>query len=125
MSETFSDFENIYREKDFEGSAKGELVKRDNLIVSDVVAGLGDKSPSFVKFLTVCHKFGYSIVSVFHESATRTPRWRDIMSQTQIFCIFPSSMNFVINFLAKIVAKSSGNGYLSRQQLWFTNVIRI
>ena len=58
LSKTFSDFENIYRERDqrksnFEGNGKGELVKRDNLIVLDGVTGLADKSFSFVKFLTV------------------------------------------------------------------------
>ena len=46
------------------------------------------------------------------------------MFQTQIFCVFPSSMDFAINFLAKFVARGSGNGYVSRQQLWVTNVIR-
>ena len=105
-----NDFENIYREKDkkksyFEDSGKGELVKRDNLIVLDDVTGLADKSPSFVKFLTVCRIFGYSIVYIFHEPTTSSPRWRDIISQTQIFCVFPSSMDFVINFLAKFVAR--------------------
>ena len=129
LSKTFSDFENIYRKKDqrksnFEGSRKSELVKRDNLIVLDDVTGLADKSPSFVKFLTVCHKFGYSILYIFHKPATSSPRWRNIMSQMQIFCVFPLSMDFVINFLAKFVARGSGNGYVSRQQLWFTNIIR-
>ena len=46
------------------------------------------------------------------------------MSQTQIFCIFLSGMDFVINFLAKFVARGSGNGYVSRQQLWVMNVIQ-
>ena len=56
LSKTFSNFENIYSEKDkkkksyFEGSGKGKLVKRDNLIVLDDVPGLADKSPSFVNF---------------------------------------------------------------------------
>ena len=129
LSKTFSDFENIYRKKDqrksnFEGSRKSELVKRDNLTVLDGVTGLADKSPSFVKFLTVCRKFGYSILYIFHKPATNSPRWRGIMSQVKIFCVFPSSMDFVINFLAKFVARGSGNGYVSRQQLWLTNVIR-
>ena len=128
MSKTFSDFKNIYRENDqrksnFEGGGKGELVKRDNLIVLDDVTGLADKFPFFVKFLTLCRKFGYSIVNIFHEPATSSPRWKE-MSQTQIFCIFPSSMDFVINFLVKFVGRGSGNGYVSRQQLWVTNVIR-
>ena len=99
LSKAFSDFENIYREKDqrkshFEGSGKGKLVKRDNLIVLDDVTGLADKSLSFVKFLTVCGKFGYTIVYIFHEPATSSPRWRDIILQTQIFCVFPSTFEY-------------------------------
>ena len=43
---------------------------------------------------------------------------------TKIFCVFLSSMDFVINFLAKFVARGSGNGYISRQQLWLTNLVQ-
>ena len=88
FSKTFSDLENIYREKDqrksnFQGSGKGKLVKRDNLIVLDDVTGLADKSPSLVNILTVCHKFGYSIVYIFS-----SPRWRDIIQILRKYSAF-------------------------------------
>ena len=110
LSKTFSDFENIYREKgqsksSFEGSGKGELVKRDNLIVLDDVTGLANKSPSFIKFLTVCRKFGYSMVYIFHEPATSSWRWRDIMSQMQIFCVFPFEFGLCDQFPCEICRK--------------------
>ena len=88
FSKTFSDLENIYREKDqrksnFQGSGKGELVKRDNLIVLNDATGLADKSPSFVNILTVCRKFGYSIVYIFS-----SPRWRDIIQILRRYSAF-------------------------------------
>ena len=93
MSKTFSHFENIYREKDqrksnFQGSRKSELVKRDNLIVLDDVTGFADKSPSFVKILTVCRKFGYGIVYIFHKPPISSPKWRDILQILRKYPVF-------------------------------------
>ena len=109
-----------------EGSGMGEHVERDSLIVLDDVSGLADKSPSFVTFMTVCRKFGYSLLYVFHETVQSSPRWKDILSQTQIFCVFPSTLDLVINYLMKFVTRSgSGRGYVSRQQMWITNLVRV
>ena len=103
----------------------GEHVERDSLIVLDDVSGLADKSPSFVTFMTVCRKFGYSLLYVFHETVQSSPRWKDILSQTQIFCVFPSALDLVINYLMKLVTRSgSGRGYVSRQQMWITNLVK-
>ena len=103
----------------------GEHVERDSLIVLDDVSGLADKSPSFVTFMTVCRKFGYSLLYIFHETVQSSPRWKYILSQRQIFSLFPSALYLVINYLMKFVTRSdSRRGYVSRQQMWITNLVR-
>ena len=92
------------------------------MIALDDATGLAGKSPSFIKFLTICGKFGYSILYIFHEPAISSSKWRDIISQTQIFCVFPSAMDLIINYLAKFIARGTGNRYVSRQQLWLRNL---
>ena len=133
LKKTFDDSENLYREKlekesvvpGTEGSGKGEHIERDNLIVLDDVTGLADKSHSFIRFLMYCHKFGYSVSYIFHEPVLSSPRWKDILSQTQIFCIFPSTMDLVLNHLVKFITRgTNATGYVSRQQLWLTNLLR-
>ena len=132
LKKTFTDLENLYKERveknkiaRSEGSGMGEHVERDSLIVLDDVSGLADKSPSFVTFMTVCRKFGYTLLYVFHETVQSSPRWKDILSQMQIFCVFPSALDLVINYLMKFVTRSgSGRGYVSRQQMWITNFVR-
>ena len=44
----------------------GERKKFDKLIVMDDVSGLADKSHNFSNFLTVCRKFGYICLYIFH-----------------------------------------------------------
>ena len=61
---------------------------------------------------------------VFHETAISSPKWKGILSQTQIFCIFPSAMDLVINYLVKFVSRSYAKSYVSRQQLWLTKLVR-
>ena len=125
----FTDLENLYTERveknkiaQSEGSGMGEHVERDSLIVLDDVSGLADKSPSFVTFMIGCRTFGYSLLYVFHETVQSSPRWKDILSQKQIFCVFPSALNLVINYLMKSITRlGSGRGYVSRQQMWITN----
>ena len=99
------------------GNGTGEHVERDSLIVLDDDSGFADRSPSFVTFLTTCRKFGYSLLYVFHETAISSPKWKDILSQTQIFCIFSSAMDVVVSYLVKFVSRSDAKGYISRQQL--------
>ena len=94
---------------------KGEYVERDSLIVLD-------DAPSFVKFMTTWRKFGYSLY-FFHETAISSPRWKDIVPQTQIFCVFPSAIDLVLNHILKFVTRNGGKSYLSRQQLWLTNLV--
>ena len=132
LKKTFTDLENLYKERveknkipQNEGSSMGEHVERDGLMVLDDVSGLADHSPSFITFMTVCRKLGNSLLYVFHETAQSSPRWKDMLSQMQIFCVFPLALDLVINYLMKFVTRSgSGRGYVSRQQMWIANLVR-
>ena len=94
----------------------------DNLVVLDDVTGLGDKSQSFVNILTFYRKYGYNVSYIFHKPALSSSKFKDIISQTQILCVFPTTVDLVLNYLAKFVAR--GKGYITRQQLWIANVLR-
>ena len=92
---TFSDFENLYKAKiekrgivGNKGNGMGKHVERDSLIVLDDVRVFANRSPSFVTFMTTCRNFGYNLLYAFHETAISSPRWKDVLSQTQIFCGF-------------------------------------
>ena len=86
-------------------------------------SGFADGSPSFITFMTTCRKFGYSLLYVFHETAISNLKWKDILSQTQIFCMFTSAMDLIVNYLVKFVSRSDAKGCASRQQLWLTNLV--
>ena len=63
----------------------------DCLIVMDDVSGVADVSKKFANSLIVSRKFRYCIY-VFHVIAPATQIWQKIISQTNIFNIFPSSI---------------------------------
>ena len=112
LKKTFNDLENLYQEKvekqkiiNQENHGKGEYVERNYLIVLDDISGLADRSPSFITFMTTSRKFEYSLFYVFHETEISSPRWKDI-SQTQIFCVFPSVIDLVLNHLVKFVTRN-------------------
>ena len=69
--------------------AKNE--KMDHLIVMDDVSGVADISREFATFLNASRKFEYHCVYVFHVTAT-SQIWQKIISQTNNFNIFPSSV---------------------------------
>ena len=69
--------------------------------------------------MKTCRKLIY----VFHEKAVSSPRWKDTLSQTHIICIFPSEINLVLNHLIKF-ADCLRDRYVSRQQIWLTNLVR-
>ena len=100
----------------------GEYVERDSNVILDDVRALADGSKSFVTFMMACRKFGYSLIYVFHEMAV-SRRWKDILSQTQILCIFPSAIDLVLNHLVKFADHLRGR-YVSRKQMWLTNLVR-
>ena len=91
----------FHNESNDVSNGMGEYVERDSLVILDNVSGLADRSKSFVTFMTTCRKFGYSLIYVFHETAVNSSRWKDILSQMQIFCIFPFAIDLVLNHLVK------------------------
>ena len=66
----------------------------DRLIVMNNVSGLADSCKEFVDFLTITRKCRYHCVYVFHIIIHDKEIWRKILSQTNIFNIFPSSAPF-------------------------------
>ena len=79
----------------------GEKTVRDRLIIMDDVSGLADESKKFAAFLTVTRKYSYSCVYIFHTIFPEKPNWMLILSQTNIFNIFPASVT--INSIRKIL----------------------
>ena len=79
----------------------GENRKLDRLIIMDDVSGVADVSKKFGNFLTVSRKFGYNCVYVFHVIVPAGQIWQKIISQPNIFNIFPSSVPY--NTVAKII----------------------
>ena len=91
----------------------------------DNVSRLADRSRSIVTFLTTCRKCGYSVLYLFHKTALSSLRWKGILSQMQMFCIFSLAMDLVLNNLMKFVFRSvSAKEKVSRQQLWLTNLVQ-
>ena len=76
----------------------------DCLIVMDDVLSVADISKTFANVLTVSRKFEYHCVYVFHVIAFATQIWQKIISQTNIFNIFPASIpqNTVVKILQSI-----------------------
>ena len=79
----------------------GKNKKMDHLIVMDDVSGVADISKKFANILTVSRKFGYHCVYVFHVISPSTQIWQKIISQTNIFNIFPA--NVPHNAVSKIL----------------------
>ena len=70
----------------------GEKSVHDRLIVFDDVSGLADDSKKFVSFLTVAQKYSYNCVYIFHTIYPEKANWRTILSQTNIYNIFPATV---------------------------------
>ena len=75
-------------------NAFGEKVECDRLIVLDDFSGLADDSKKFASFLTVARKYAYNCVYIFHSIQSEKLNWRTILSQTNIYNIFPASIYF-------------------------------
>ena len=81
-------------------SVLGEKISLDRLIVMDVVSGIADNCKQFAEFLTVCRKYRYNCIYAFHIIAPESQIWKKILSHTNIFNIFPSSVpNNTVAFL--------------------------
>ena len=73
----------------------------DRPIIMDDVSSVADVSKNFLNFLTVSRTFGYNCVDVFHVIVSASQIWQRIISQTNIFNIFPVSVPH--NTVAKII----------------------
>ena len=80
-------------------SVFGEKISMDRLIVTDQVSGIADNCKKFAEFLTVCRKYRYHSIYMFHIIMPESQIWKKIFSQTNIFNIFPSSVAY--NTIAK------------------------
>ena len=101
----------------------GENKKRDKLIVFDDVSGLADDSKKFGSFLTVARKYNYNCVYAFHTIYTEKSNWKTILSQTNIFNIFPASVS--ISSVKKILELScirKTNKYIPQSSLWISRL---
>ena len=95
----------------------------DRLIIMDDVSDIADISKNFSNFLTVSRKFGYNCAYVFHVINPSSQVWQKIISQTNIFNIFPASVPF--NTVSKIIQGnciSQSKKYVPVRSLWLNRV---
>ena len=95
-------------------SVFGEKISMDHLIVMDDVSGITDNCKKFAEFLKVCRKYRHHCIYVFHIIMSENQIRKKILSQTNIFNIFPSSMrhNTVLKFFKVIADKQQENMFL-------------
>ena len=101
----------------------GEKSKRNRLIVMDDVSGLADTSSKFERFLTVARKFGYLCVYIFHTIHPEKSIWKTILSQTNIFNIFPASVPIgTVKKLLEANCVRRTTKYIPVNSLWITKL---
>ena len=101
----------------------GEKINRDRLIVFDDVSGLADHSNKFANFLTVARKYKYNCIYIFHTIYPEKASWKTILSQTNIFNIFPASVS--LNSVRRILDGScvrKTTRYIPRSLLWINRL---
>ena len=101
----------------------GEKINRDRLIVFDDVSGLADHSNKFANFLTVARKYKYNCIYIFHTIYPEKSTWKTILSQTNIFNIFPASVS--LNSVRRILDGSyvrKTTRYIPRSLLWINRL---
>ena len=89
----------------------------------DDVSGLADTSQKFASFATVARKFKYKCVYTVHAIHPEKSIWKSILSQTNIFNIFPASVPLlsVTKILqAKCIRKTLK--YLPVNSLWINKL---
>ena len=93
--------------------------KRDRLIVMDGISGLADRSDKFAGSLTTAQKFRYYCVYIFHAIFLKKAIWRSIISQTNLFIIFPAfvSLNSIKQMLQTNCKAKSIKKYISEYDL--------
>ena len=101
----------------------GEKSKRDKLIVFGNASGLADESKKFVSFLTVARKYNYNCIYIFHTIYPEKSNWRSIISQTNIFNIFPASVS--LSMVKKILESAcirKTSKYIPHSSLWISRL---
>ena len=101
----------------------GEVIDRDRLIFFDDVSGLADNSNKFASFLTVARKYKYNCVYIFHTIYPEKAIWRTILSQTNIFNIFPDSvpLSAAKRILDGVCVRKTTK-YIPRTSLWINRL---
>ena len=84
----------------------------------DNVSGLADRSNIFANFLTVYH-----CVYIFHIILPEKEIWKEIISQTNVFNVFPSSVPFqtVARLLQSNIVGTTTK-YLPAGSLWINKL---
>ena len=97
-------------------NVSGEKSVRDRLLVFDDVSALADDSKKFVSFLTVARKYSYNCVYIFHTIYPEKANWRTILSQTNIYNIFPATvpLNNVRKILQGACIRKTSNTFHKR-----------
>ena len=89
----------------------------------DDVSGLADKLKKFVSFLTVARKFDYTCVYIFHVIYPEKSIWRTILSQTNIFNIFPASVSLAQGRrILESVCIRKTRKYIPQSALWISRL---
>ena len=95
----------------------------DRLIILGDVSVVADISKNFANFLTVLGKYGYNCVYVFHVIVPSSQIWQKIISQTNIFNIFPARVPY--NTVSKIIQSNcilQSKKYVPARSLWLNRV---
>ena len=88
------------------------------------VSGLADPSTKFASFLTIARKFNYNCVCAFHVIYPEKAIWRSIISQTNVFNVFPASvsLNSVRRILESFCVRKTGK-YIPQSTLWISRLL--
>ena len=105
-------------------SVFGEKLSMDHLIVMEDVSIIAEKRKKFAEFLTICRKYRYHSIYVFHIIMSKIQIWKKILSKTNIFNIFPSSVPY--NTVAKILQSNctqTTTKYVSVCSIWLNRIL--
>ena len=100
-------------------SVFGEKLSMDHLIVMEDVSIIAENCKKFAEFLTVCKKYRYRSIYVFHIIMPKIQIWKKILSKT-----FPSSVPY--NTVAKILQSNctqTTTKYVSICSMWLNRVL--
>ena len=89
----------------------------------DDVSGLADLSIKLANLLTIARKYRYHCVYIFHTVHPEKSVWKTIMSQTNMFNIFPASVP--ISTIKKVLEANcirKTTKYIPVNSLWITKL---